>query len=415
MQMEKKEERKGQEGREVKENELLQTKPCCKIITSFHHFVDDESKKEAAIKFIDRLYTGEIITYSFYFQQNESTAWNEDYKKNVKEKMKLWCDGTGIEFKEELDTKVNADVRIAIEWNGMTESWSCIGKSKSDMGFDPYNSSKSDKLPTMNFCESDLKESSRHYMILHQLGHCLGLDHEYSRNYLMQPNIFNKDELKKYLSTFNWDVALVDKLVLKHHKIPTDADGFTSIDPMSIMFYPFPQNVYLDTNFDHHNKTLSLQDPFYIRRLYHPKIGKRPEVAVNAICRRLGYSDINLKLYNYAMKVWSVKSQSQISVNISNSNVGAYFANASGNITLPTAIGNFSGGQLVLGGSNSVLSQTNITKIEQNAVNMNDSNGIAIMKGGTVYMRVDNDTKCTNCGKKKKGGKFCHECGIRFV
>lgn len=327
---EKRKEEKKEEGKEEKKEDENECVCFCNPI--WEHLVNNESMEKYAMLFIKRLHNYDI-KYSFHYVENKSKPWKPHYKIIIQESMREFTQNKacGMSFTE---NDQDSDIRIAIEWEKNKKSWSSIGKVS--------NEAKSEKMPTMSIYGRDIKKRERRYMILHQIGHALGLDHELGRNYTGANSRFDKENLINFMKTYNWNEKLVQDKILKHHALPTDSDGFTTHDDKSIMCYPFSKDI--ETKPLPINKVLSKQDVWYIQRLYPVKSEKRGESCAKAICRRLEInetSDVYKRILKYAQKVFPIEKG--VSQTFNNSVVGVAVANNTGKIKVGTTIGSING------------------------------------------------------------------------
>ncbi|RYE21467.1 MAG: matrixin family metalloprotease [Sphingobacteriales bacterium] len=151
------------------------------------------------------------------------------------------------------------DLRIAFKFNGDTGSWSYYGT-------DARLIDKSG--PTMNFgwftATTDEAEFSR--VIIHEIGHALGLGHEQSSPAV---NIkWNKTNVYWYYQRppNNWTIAQIDNNIFQ--KFTPEQVYYSPFDPKSIMQYPVDPRFTTNGQTIGINTILSSMDKIVISKVY---------------------------------------------------------------------------------------------------------------------------------------------------
>src|SRR5262249_47621011 len=148
-----------------------------------------------------------------------------------------------------------AEIRIAFSPGG---SWSYMGTD---------NLTIPAGRPTMNF--GWLKETSddKTYssVVLHEFGHMLGMGHEHQSP--ASGIRWNRQRvIDDCWKTQGWDAAQVQQQIFNRYS--QAGTQFTTLDPTSIMMYPFPKEWTLDGTGTPWNTQLSQVDIDFMRRQY---------------------------------------------------------------------------------------------------------------------------------------------------
>jgi predicted SprT family Zn-dependent metalloprotease len=193
-----------------------------------------------AITQAKRLFSEMKVTYSF-IQTKKSLQWTSDrqlqFNKLLVSKW-LHNKACGLQF-EEIEAKEasKATIRIAIEHDGDRRPWSYEGQLAKNAKLDE---------PTMNLPHEALDEEddlALQGVILHQIGHAFGLSHQHRCAHTdekLSLTFAHVDKVHKTLGPQNtWKKEHVEKHILTKRPIPTEAEGFTNYDPLSIMVVPW--------------------------------------------------------------------------------------------------------------------------------------------------------------------------------
>ena len=144
----------------------------------------------------------------------------------------------------------DADIRVSINYNKIKGTWSRLGTDASNVP---------NTEPTMNISSTVLTSALRHKVsqllsrisrstvvvqILHEIGHCLGLQHEHQRANSIGGLKFKRDALIAYVTKeLGWTNEEVEQQILKPVESKGHKESYTKFDPKSIMIYPFPAQV----------------------------------------------------------------------------------------------------------------------------------------------------------------------------
>lgn len=108
-------------------------------------------------------------------------------------------------------------------------------------------------------------ESMARSVVLHELGHALGLVHEHQSPNAQIP--WNTEAVYAYYyDKHRWDRPYVDKHIFQ--KYAANESQFTVFDPTSIMIYPIPEEFTIGGFSVKWNQTLSKMDKEFVRSKY---------------------------------------------------------------------------------------------------------------------------------------------------
>jgi len=169
-----------------------------------------------------------------------------------------WNKCTGIDFVM-ANGYDDSDVRISFEEN--QGHWSYIGNEAED-------SSLIGK-PTVNFDPKDLNRldsNSIKAIILHEIGHSLGLIHEPQKD--NSPIIWNKSQVYQDCYTwYGWDKAMVNHNIFNTYN-SNDLFYSKEFDIDSIMIYAIPHGWSTNYQINQMNKELSIYDKKFAKAFY---------------------------------------------------------------------------------------------------------------------------------------------------
>jgi hypothetical protein len=182
----------------------------------------------------------------------------EDHKL-VKESINEWTKYANLNF-DYVESNSEAEVRAAFG-NLYVEpgaTYAFMGMQSADLS--------SDKPTLYLGLLHEMAEKDKRRLVLHELGHILGLFHEHQN-----PNCTNFIEFKKpdiyefYLRTSGWTPDTVDAQIVKPYEVP-----YRAFDPKSIMMFELPPQVtrYPGPLRPRLNEELSESDKAFIARLY---------------------------------------------------------------------------------------------------------------------------------------------------
>jgi len=270
----------------IKRNQQLITEE--HIRHDFFRFMQDEGKQHLK-KLIDNSEFGELLNESVVNVIRDKTNFipGDQYeklfefaallnKKWKKKKLRVfiinqlryenelicafneWSNYTGIDFVIAYDIH-DSDIRISFEDNG--GHWSYIG-----------NEAEHHSLigkPTINFDPIDfqtINDETRCGIILHEIGHSLGLIHEHQKE--NSPIIWNKakvyDDCKNW---HQWDNAMVDHNIFNSYN-SNDLFYSKKFDTDSIMIYAIPYGWSSNYQINEINKHLSDFDKKFAKAFY---------------------------------------------------------------------------------------------------------------------------------------------------
>ena len=176
----------------------------------------------------------------------------------VAAKAKIWETYANIH----IDIVTTTDEQVRIDFVAGQGSWSAIGQDALNATYFPKNQ------PTMNFgwLEDATDDQEYERVVVHEFGHALGCIHEHQ-----QPNEnlqWNKAAVYAQFSgpPNNWSKADIDSNIL--NKYSPQGINATIFDPLSIMLYQFPKELFLTGVGTPLNFQLSPKDKSFIAQIY---------------------------------------------------------------------------------------------------------------------------------------------------
>lgn len=155
------------------------------------------------------------------------------------------------------DDPARADIRISFRHRG---SWSLIGTD--------CKTQRDPETPTMNFgwLRPDSPDIEVRSVVLHELGHALGLIHEHQSP--AGGIRWDREQVFQDLSgpPHNWDATTIETNMFQ--AFSAGETNFTELDPTSIMMYPHPARWTLDGFSTGRNTELSANDRRLIHKMY---------------------------------------------------------------------------------------------------------------------------------------------------
>jgi serralysin len=190
---------------------------------------------------------------------------HDDYDSDIVNSFNEWSTNTGIDFIV-ANSVDESDIRMSFESNA--GHWSYIGR-------DAEHSSLIGKA-TINFDPVNLREinhEKRVGIMLHEVGHALGLVHEHQKD--NSPIIWNKE--KVYSDCFiwyGWDRTKVDLNIFNTYN-SNELFYSKAFDAHSIMLYAIPYGWSANYQINEMNKTLSSIDKTFVKAFYSGVIKKK--------------------------------------------------------------------------------------------------------------------------------------------
>jgi hypothetical protein len=182
-----------------------------------------------------------------------------EYQKLVKDCLDEWLKYANLNIKE-VESKADAEVRAAFG-----ESFVEPGATYALLGMQAL-SGPPDKPTLYLGLLKAMPEKEKRRLVLHEIGHVIGLFHEHQN-----PNCTNFIEFKKpdiyqyYQATAGWPHEMVEMQIMKPFDVP-----YRPFDPRSIMMYELPTAVVLYPGplRPRVNEELSDSDKSFASRLY---------------------------------------------------------------------------------------------------------------------------------------------------
>lgn len=272
----------------IKRNQQLITEE--KNRREFFRFMQDEGKRQFK-KVVDDSEFGELLNESvvnairdernflssenyeklFEFAALLSTKWKKkklrvltinppdlDYASDILNALHEWSLCTGIDFVMANDYN-DSDIRISFEDN--SGHWSYIGTQAEQSSLVGN--------PTVNFDPVNFRiidKETRFAIILHEIGHSLGLIHEHQKD--NSPIIWNKVQVYTDCKNWNgWDQAKVDHNIFNSYN-SNELFYSKEFDTESIMIYAIPNGWSSNYQINSMNTKLSTLDKKFAKAFY---------------------------------------------------------------------------------------------------------------------------------------------------
>lgn len=216
--------------------------------------------------------TGDSYKKLFEFAALLNKKWNKknlrimvinqlNYHSEFYNALNEWSKCTGFDFVM-ANGYDDSDIRISFEEN--QGHWSYIGNEAEDSSLKGKS--------TVNFDPKDLNQldsNSIKAIILHELGHSLGLIHEHQKD--NSPIIWNKSQVYQDCYTwYGWDKAMVDHNIFNNYN-SNDLFSSKEFDINSIMLYAIPHGWSTNYQVNQMNKALSNHDMKFAKAFYSDK------------------------------------------------------------------------------------------------------------------------------------------------
>ncbi len=184
---------------------------------------------------------------------------SEVAKQRVQHIASEWLNHANLNF-EYVSGQVNADVKIAFQWNGDQVSWSMIG---TDCKSVPQNQPSMNLMLFNDTNVSEINSEDFSAIILREFGHMLGLIYEYqSPESRLQ---WDRQRVKTYFLSQKWTPAQVEDIFKIYSRSETN---YTNFDEESIMLLYFPGYLTTDGRGTRWNTSLSAMDKQFMRTIY---------------------------------------------------------------------------------------------------------------------------------------------------
>ena len=192
---------------------------------------------------------------------------NQRQKKLVQKHSQEWSQFANLDFQFYDSPKLvpaGTKIDILITFNG--------NRNTSSVGTDSRQYSFENKEPSMTFNGLNDLAGVNRFVILHEFGHALGLEHEHQ--HIRRDFTFDSEKTKEYYKkTYGFSFEETENFILK-----TTEEGkntyFSTYDPSSIMHYKFHSSITKEKIDFKENYSLSLLDKIEIAQLYPGRMTK---------------------------------------------------------------------------------------------------------------------------------------------